>query len=238
MRSHTDRDIAEPVQINVQSSRGGPLRMAFAALAVVLVGLLVLIAAGKAFNFKLNPFGSTDRDRSGPVVLTAVRDLADYHAVSGTYQVLIDLQQDNKILPDILKGKRTLFLAIGSVDSIVDFGQVGENAVTVSPDRKTVTLTLPHATLARPVIDTKESRVLDRNLGVIDRFGNLFGNGTDPQTQQVYVVAEQKLRDAAGQSKLTGRAETNTRVTLERLLKALGFTNVTVNFADRPPNGN
>jgi hypothetical protein len=235
MRTNTDRDITEPVQINVQSARGGPLRIAFAALAVILVGLLVLIAAGKAFN--LNPFGSKDRDRSGPVVLTAVRDLADYHAVSGTYQVLIDLQQDNKILPDILKGKRTLFLAIGSVDSIVDFGKVGENAVNVSPDRKSVTLTLPHATLARPVIDTKESRVLDRNLGVIDRVGNIFGNGTDPQQQQVYVVAEQKLGDAAKQSKLTDRAETNTRATLERLLKALGFTNVTVTFADQPPNG-
>ena len=164
MRTNTDRDITEPVQINVQSARGGPLRIAFAALAVILVGLLVLIAAGKAFN--LNPFGSRDRDRSGPVVLTAVRDLADYHAVSGTYQVLIDLQQDNKILPDILKGKRTLFLAIGSVDSIVDFGKVGENAVNVSPDRKSVTLTLPHATLARPVIDTKESRVLAADRGI------------------------------------------------------------------------
>lgn len=235
MPSHTDRDIAEPVQINLQSSRGGPLRIAFAVLSVVLVGLLVLIAAGKAFN--LNPFGSRDRDRSGPVVLTAVRDLADYHAASGSYQVLIDLQQDNKILPDILKGKRTLFLAIGSVDSIVDFSKIGDKAVNVSADRRTVTLTLPHATLARPVIDTKESRVLDKNLGVIDRVGNLFGNGTDPQEQQVYALAEQKLGDAAKVSQLTDRAETNTRATLERLLKALGFTTVVINFADAAPNG-
>jgi hypothetical protein len=235
MRSHTDRDITEPVQINVQQSRGGPLRVAFAALAAGLVGLLLLVAASRVFD--LSPFGSRDRDRSGPVVLTAVRDLADYHAASGSYQVLIDLQQDNKILPDILKGKRTLFLAIGSVDAIVDFGQIGDKAVTVSPDRTTVTLTLPHATLARPVIDTKESRVLDRNLGVIDRLGDLFGNGTDPQQQQVFALAEQKLGEAAGQNKLVDRAETNTRTTLERLLKALGFTTVQVTFSDRAPGG-
>jgi hypothetical protein len=235
MRSHTDRDITEPVQINVQRPRGGPLRIAFAALAALLVGLLLLVAAGRVFD--LNPFGSRERDRSGPVVLTAVRDLADYHAASGSYQVLIDLQQDNNILPDILKGKRTLFLAIGSVDAVVDFGRIGDKAVDVSPDRSAVTLTLPHAKLARPVIDTKESRVLDRNLGVIDRVGNLFGNGVDSQEQQVYSLAEQKLGAAATQNSLVERAETNTRKTLGQLLTALGFTKVVINFTDQAPNG-
>jgi hypothetical protein len=235
MPTHTERDITEPVQVNVRPARGGWLRTALTALVVLVVGMLVLAGVSRVFDF--NPFGSTDRDRSGPVVLTAVRDLADYHAASGSYQVLIDLQQDNKILPDILKGKRTLFLAIGSVDAIVSFGKIGDKAVAVSADRRTVTLTLPHATLARPVIDTKESRVLDRNLGLVDRVGNLFGNGTDPQEQQVYALAEQKLGDAAKTSALTTRAETNTRLTLTRLLKALGFTTVVINFSDTPANG-
>jgi hypothetical protein len=235
MPNDSDRDVADPVQITVRPSRSGPLRMAFAAVAVGLVGLLLLIAAGRIFD--ISPFGSRERDRSGPVVLTAIRDLADYHGASGSYQVLIDLQQDNKILPDILKGKRTLFLALGSVDAIIDFGQLGSNSVKVSADRRTVTLTLPHAQLGRPVIDTKESRVLDRNLGVLDRVGNLFGNNVDPQEQQVYLLAEQKLADAAGQSKLTDRAETNTRAALDRLLRALGFTTVVVNFSDQPASG-
>jgi hypothetical protein len=235
MRNHTDRDITEPVQVNIQQPRGGPLRLAFAALAVLLVGLLLVIAAGRVFD--LSPFGSRDRDRSGPVVLTAVRDLADYHAASGSYQVVIDLQEDNNILPDILKGKRTLFLAIGSVDAVINFGKLGDRAVDVSADRKTVTLSLPHATLGRPVIDTKESRVLDRNLGVIDRVGNLFGNGVDAQEQQVYALAEQKLGAAAAQTRLVDRAETNTRKTLQQLLKALGFSTVVVNFSDQAPGG-
>jgi hypothetical protein len=236
MPTNTERDITEPVQINVQQpARGGWLRTALTALVVLIVGLLVLAGVSRVFD--LNPFGSNDKDRSGPVVLTAVRDLADYHAASGSYQVLIDLQQDNKILPDIIKGKRTLFLAVGSVDAIVSFGKLGDKSVSVSADRRTVTLTLPHATLARPVIDTKESRVLDRNLGLIDRVGNVFGNGTDSQAQQVYSLAEQKLGDAAKVSALTQRAETNTKLTLERLLKALGFTNVVINFADTPTNG-
>jgi Protein of unknown function (DUF4230) len=230
-----DRDVADPVQITVAPARGGPLRVAFAALAAVLVGLLVVVMAGRLLD--INPFGSRERDRSGPVVLTAVRDLADYHGASGSYQVLIDLQEDNKLLPDVLKGKRTLFLAIGSVDAIIDFGRLGDDAVSVSDDRRTVTLTLPHAQLGRPVIDTKESRVLDRNLGVLDRVGKLFGDSPDPQEQQVYVLAEQKLADAAGQSKLTDRAEANTRTALDRLLKALGFTTVVVNFSSPSAGG-
>lgn len=230
MPSDADRATAEPVQITVQSPGGGPVRLFFMAIAMVLATLLVLLAATRIFDW--SPFGSQERDRSGPVVLTAVRDLADYHAAGGSYQVLIDLQDDNRLLPDALKGKRTLFLAIGSVDAVIDFSKLGEDAVAVSADGESVTLTLPHAQLARASIDTKESRVLDRDLGVIDRLGSLFADDPNPQDQRIFVLAEQKLTDAAKQSGLVGRAETNTRSTLERLLKALGFTTVTINFAD------
>ena len=235
MRSDADRDTADPVNITVQAPRGGLLRMFFIAVAAVLATLLVMLAAGRLFDW--NPFGSQERDRSGPVVLTAVRDLADYHAASGSYQVLIDLQDDNRLLPDVLKGKRTLFLAIGSVDAVVDFGKLGEDAVVVSEDGTSVTLTLPRAQLARPVIDTNQSRVLDRDLGVIDRLGGLLADDPNPQDQRIFQLAEQRLGEAAKQSELTRRAETNTRTTLARLLKALGFTTVVVNFTDTAAGG-
>jgi hypothetical protein len=236
MASDSDRATAEPINITVRSPGGGPFRLLAMAVAMVLATLLVVFAATRLLDW--NPFGSQERDRSGPVVLTAVHDLADYHAAGGSYQVLIDLQEDNKLLPDVLKGKRTLFLAIGSVDAVVEFGKVGPDGVVVSPDRRTVTLTLPHAKLVRPVIDTQESRILDRDLGVLDRLGGLFGSGKPGgDEQRVYALAEQKLTDAAKQSELVGRAENNTRSTLEKLLKALGFTTVVINFSDAGPGG-
>jgi hypothetical protein len=209
-------------------------RLVATVVAVVLVIVVGLYAARTVFDW--SPFGTEERDRSGPVVLTALRDLSEYHAASGSYQVLIDLEEDTRLVPEFLKGKRTLFLAIGSVDAFVDFGQLDADAVTVSEDRRTVTLRLPRAELARPVIDTKESRVLDRDLGVLDRLGSLVSDNPD-EDRRLYVLAEEKLAEAATKSELVGRAETNTRITLERLLTALGFTTVRISYVDAATPG-
>jgi Protein of unknown function (DUF4230) len=213
---------------------GAVARLVATVVAVVLVIVVGLYAARTVFDW--SPFGTEERDRSGPVVLTALRDLSEYHAASGSYQVLIDLEEDTRLVPEFLKGKRTLFLAIGSVDAFVDFGQLDADAVTVSEDRRTVTLRLPRAQLARPVIDTKESRVLDRDLGVLDRLGSLVSDNPD-EDRRLYVLAEEKLAEAATKSELVGRAETNTRSTLERLLTALGFTTVRISYVDATPGG-
>lgn len=232
MRTDSDRATAQPVQVTVRSPGGGLVRLLAVAVTMVLVTVLVLAGATRLFHWTW-PFGAQERDRSGPVVLTAVHDLADYHAAGGSYQVVIDLQEDNKLLPEIIKGRRTLFLAVGSVDAVVNFSKIGPNGVSVSSDRRTVTLTLPHAQLAKPVIDTDQSRLLDLNLGLIDRLGSLFGGNPGGDQQRVFQLAEQKLAAAATQSELVARAETNTRTTLEKLLKALGFSTVVINFTDQ-----
>jgi Protein of unknown function (DUF4230) len=232
MANDTDRRASEPINVTVRGGgSGGVLRYLVVAVAVVVVLALALTGVGKIFHWS-SPFGTRHEDRSGPVVVTALRDLSEYHAAAGSYQVVIDLKEDQKFVPDVLRGRRTLFLAVGSVDAFVDFGKLGPKAVQVSPDRKSVTVTLPHAQLAKPALDPNLSRVLDRNLGLIDRLGGLFSSEPNPQDQQLWIVASQKIGDAAKQGDLTARAETNTRATLERMLKALGFTSVQVTFAD------
>lgn len=214
--------------------RRGLFRTVVTAVVVLLVGVLALMGLHSLSKW---PFGSTERDRSGPAVLTAMRNLSEYHAAAGQYQVVIDIQQDAKFLPDIIKGKRTIFLAIGSVDSYVDFRKIGDDAVSVSPDRRSVTITLPRAQLSAPNVDPEQSRVLNQDLGVIDRLGNLFSDEPNSQNQQVYVLAKQKLADAAKQVGLQQRAEENTRSTLTGLLRSLGFTTVTVKFTDQAAGG-
>lgn len=211
---------------------GGAARMIAVGVVAALVAVGLLAGIQALLNW--SPFGTRDVDRSGPAVLVAVRDLAEYKAVSGSYQIVIDLQQDTKLAPDILKNRRTLFLAVGSVDAYVDFGRIGDGAVDVSADRRTVTLTLPHARLGTPALDENASRVLDRSRGLLDRVGDLFGDGSDPQLQQVRTVAVAKLSDAARTNRLTDRAETNTRAALDKLLRSLGFSTVTIRFTDSP----
>jgi Protein of unknown function (DUF4230) len=210
------------------------LRTLVGGVVVLLVALLALLGLARLTHW---PFGTEDRDRSGPAVLTAMRDLSEYHAAAGQYQVLVDIQQDAKYLPDIIKGKRTIFLAIGSVDAYVDFRKLGDDAVSVSDDRRSVSITLPRAQLSQPNIDPNQSRVLNQDLGVIDRLGNLFSDEPNPQNQQMFQIAQQRLADAAKQVGLQQKAEDNTKATLEKLMRSLGFTTVTIRFVDAAAGG-
>jgi Protein of unknown function (DUF4230) len=210
------------------------LRTVVGGVVVLLVALLALLGLARLTHW---PFGTDERDRSGPAVLTAMRDLSEYHAAAGQYQVIIDIQQDAKFLPDIIKGKRTIFLAIGSVDAYVDFRKLGDDAVSVSDDRRTVSITLPRAQLSQPNIDPNQSRVLNQDLGVIDRLGNLFSDQPNPQNQQMFQVAQQRLADAAKQVGLQKKAEDNTKATLDKLMRSLGFTTVNITFVDASAGG-
>jgi len=214
--------------------RRGVVGTVVGVVVVLLVALLALFGLARLTHW---PFGSEERDRSGPAVLTAMRDLSEYHAAAGQYQVIIDIQQDAKFLPDAIKGKRTIFLAIGSVDAYVDFRKLGDDAVSVSSDRKSVSITLPRAQLSTPNVDPNESRVLNQDLGLIDRLGNLFSDQPNPQNQQMYQLAQQRLADAARQVGLQKRAEDNTRTTLDKLMRSLGFTTVNITFVNPGAGG-
>ena len=214
--------------------RRGLVGTVVGVVAVLLVALLALLGLARLTHW---PFGSEERDRSGPAVLTAMRDLSEYHAAAGQYQVIIDIQQDAKFLPDAIKGKRTIFLAIGSVDAFVDFRKLGDDAVSVSSDRTSVSITLPRAQLSTPNVDPDQSRVLNQDLGVIDRLGNLFSDQPNPQNQQMYQLAEQRLADAAKQVGLQKRAEDNTKATLDKLMRSLGFSTVNITFVNPAAGG-
>ena len=236
MTSDTDADTGRLPRRRFGATSMTGRRVRRGAAKTVLTGVVVLVVAALALlglrSLASWPFGDKEIDRSGPAVLTAMRDLSEYHAAAGQYQVVIDIEQDAKYLPDIIKGKRVIFLAIGSVDSYVDFGKLGDDSVTISEDRSTVSITLPRAQLSTPNVDPNQSRVLNQDLGLVDRLGGLFSDQPNPQNQQMYVLAQQRLAQAATQVGLQKKAEDNTRATLETLMRSLGFTTVTVRFVD------
>ncbi len=179
-----------------------------------------------------NPFTTETVDRTGPAVLKSIQNLQDYRAASGHFEVIVDVEQDTRFVPDSIKGQRVLFVAIGSVDAGVDFAGLDESAVEVSDDRRRVALELPPATLREPELDLERSYVYDRDRGAIDRIQSLLGDdpGVEPE---LYGLAEEKLADAARDgSGLLARAERNTRLMLVGLLRALGFTRVEVRFSE------
>lgn len=207
----------------------------WARVVVALAGLLVLVLVFGRIHLLPglpDPFAERTKDRSGPVLLKSIQDMHRYEGASGNFEVVVDLQKEAKYLPDVVHGKRTLYVGAGSVDAYVDLGSVGEDAVRVSDDRKTATIRLPHAALERPSLDPKRSYVVSQERGLFDRVGDFFGSDTG-NMQQLGILASQKIEDAARRTELTTRAETNTRSMLQGMLASLGFTRVDVTFG--PP---
>jgi hypothetical protein len=203
-------------------------------IGVVALGLLFfLLGRADLLPGIPNPFEQTTTERSGPVLLKSIQDMSRYEGASGNFEVVVDLDKDAKFLPDALLGKRTLYVGAGSVDAYVNLGGIGENAVTVSSDRKTAAIRLPHAALERTSLDTKNSYVVSQSRGLFDRIGDFFGSDTG-NMQQLNELAAQKIQTAAKQTELATRAETNTKSMLQQLLTSLGYTKVTVTFGPTP----
>ncbi|WP_242884579.1 DUF4230 domain-containing protein [Actinomadura litoris] len=200
-----------------------PLLLVVATIALVLVAQQTL----RMLPHWLNPFAEETKDRSGPALLQSIRDLHRYEAASGNFQVVVDLEKDAKFLPGALRGKRTLFVGNGSVDAYVDFSRLASGAVKVDQDRTSATISLPPAQLEPTNLDTKRSYVFATERGLFNRFGDFFSGNPNDQ-RQLYVLASQKIQAAATESSLRRRADANTKLMLESMLRALGFKTVTV----------
>jgi Protein of unknown function (DUF4230) len=199
------------------------------ALALAAVVAIVLLAG------PLNPFGTDTKDRSQPVLLKSLENLSDYHAATANMQVVVDVEEDPRLLPSFIKGERTLFVAAGTVDAAVDFRGLSRDpdAVEVSGDRRTVKLTLPAPKLLEPRLDPDRSRVYDRDRGVLDRVEDALSDRPGDE-QPLYQLADEKLAAAAAADpKLLQTAERNTRSMLEGLLRGLGFEHITIEFRPR-----
>jgi hypothetical protein len=212
--------------------RSGRIRLV-AVLLVVGLAVLGLDRLTGLLPSLSNPFRTEEVDRTGPAVLTALADLHEYRAATGTFQVFIDIEHDTRFVPAFLKGDRTLFLATGTVDAGVDFSGLDLSAVTVSSDRRSVSLRLPAAHLSDPRLDPVQSRVVDRDRGLLDRLGSVFSDSPTGE-RALYLAAHPRLSAAAAESGLVGRAQDNTAAMLRQLLGALGFEDVQVTFTDAP----
>jgi hypothetical protein len=242
------QDDEPPTGRRVPHRRAGPGRpertVPRSAVAVIVIALVVLILAASVNVFtgaidRLNPFHNgivqeQTIDRSGPAVLKSVSDLGEFRAASGYYELVVDVEKDVKPVPSFLAGERTLFVAAGNVDVVVDFRQLKDDAVKVNADRTQAILTLPRPTLSEPVLNTDRSYVYQHDRGLANRIRDAFGS--DPgQEQELYALSKQKLTAAAqGSDELTKRGEATTRAMLVGLLRSLGFTDVQVRFEGDP----
>lgn len=217
-----------PAEPTARRRRAVPLRLVAAG-----VGLAVLVPAGLKVADWLpdNPFGQDVVDRSTTPLLLALQDLSEYHAATGTFQVVVDREVDTRYVPSFISGERVQLLATGTADAYVDFGTLDAGAVSLSEDGTTATIELPAPRVDEVRIDPDETRVLDRDRGLAERIGDAVGDGAGGDST-LYAAAEDRVAAAATRSDLLDRAETNTRGMLTGLATSLGVDQVEVTFEE------
>jgi hypothetical protein len=187
---------------------------------VASVVVLALAVLGIANVFGYSPFPSSQGDRTQTVLLKSVKDASQLHSAIGTFELVVDTGDDDEAMPDIIAGRRTLFVAAGTVNAHVDLAGLAEKDLTLSRDGKSVELRLPEAELDKPNIDHDRFKVYKDDRGLVDRIADVFDA---PQQAELYKLAETKMAAAAEKSELRERAAANTRATLTSLLGGLGY---------------
>jgi hypothetical protein len=131
-----------------------PLRLLAAG-----VGLAVLVPVGVKVAGWLpdEPFGQEVVDRSTTPLLLALEDLHEYHAATGTFQVVVDREVTTRYVPSVISGERVEFLATGTADAYVDFADLDAGTVTLSADGTSATIALPAPRVGEVRIDPEES---------------------------------------------------------------------------------
>lgn len=161
---------------------------------------------------------------------TKVRNLGKLTLSTGSYSVIVDLQQNRALIPDFIYGSHMDLVAYGTVDAVDDLSAISSAAFTVSPDGTSVTVTVPAIALGTPNIDTNSSELYDTQSGLFNHIGAVISSGSDASLEMVK-LAQQKITATATASGLPQTAQNNLTAVLDALLKDSGFTTVVVQFA-------
>jgi hypothetical protein len=189
-------------------------------IALIVTGMLLVVIAGIGVMTVngMNPLQADRIDRSQPVLLTSVQELSRFNAAVGNFEVLLDVEDDVPWLPDFLSGRRTLFVAAGTVNAYVDMSGLSEDDLTLSADGTTVTVRLPEPELDKPNLDQERSYLFSQDRGAFERVADAFEL---PEQSEFYLEAETRMAAAAEESELRRQASENTRAMLTGMFGAI-----------------
>lgn len=211
-----------------QSIKTGGRMLVFGIGVVVALFVGITFVLPRLFGFSM-PFSSETVDRTPPVVLTEVIDLAEFKAAEAQFEVVVDEETDIFLLPGFIAGERVQYVAVGKVEATVDFSGLTEDSIVFDEVTGRAVITLPAPTISDPIIDLENSGVMNRDRGVLDRVGGVFSDSPTGE-QELIVAASDKMTEAVPASDLLERAEANTEKTLTTLLSGVGVEQVDVEF--------
>ena len=159
-------------------------------------------------------------------VVKQVQSLARLETAQYTLEKVIRAEVGQDALGGLL-GDRLLFVAHGDVIAGVDLSKLQPSDVLVGPDGQ-VTVIMPAAEIFVVALDNNKSYVYDRQTG-------LFTKG-DPNLETLArQSAEVELEKAAREDGILNLAQANAGNVIDKLLRTLRFTNVTIVVATPTP---
>ncbi len=193
--------------------------------AAVLGGALVTAGWGIFRGLTSNEDRTVHRPRAS--VVLAVRELSRLETVTFHMERVVDIEDEQTFLGGRLKASDALLLvAAADITAGIDLAQLSDDDVQADPETGKVTITLPPPEVLSTRIDNDRTYVYSRETDVLAR-------RKEDLESRARAEAERRLREAATEAGILGRAQEGARRTIETLLSGLGYEHVDVRFRPR-----
>lgn len=157
------------------------------------------------------------------IQLVDIRNLGRLETVDYVMQTVIDIEDEPESTWQRIRGifgtDKILLIASGDVVAGVDLEKITADDVEISPYG--IHLQLPPAELFHVRIDNEDTHVYQRETGILYPFDKDLESAAR-------LKAEQELEKWALEHGILEKAQRNAVAELQRLLHALGFTNITI----------
>jgi hypothetical protein len=190
---------------------------------LLAVGLALGIGVGW---FAPRLFPRAEEPKPLPDVISQVRELSRLEGVSYHIERVVDLKDKQQSMFGLVESEDAILLvASGDVVAGVDLGKLQPDDVVVSPDRRSVTIKLPHAEIFSARLDNDRTFVHTRKT-------DLMAKRKESLETEARQAAEKTLRSAAEEGGIVKRADESVARTVRALVGSLGFETVKVDFRD------
>jgi hypothetical protein len=194
------------------------------ALALVIVVLSIALGVGLTrFGPQLAVLGplfeeEPEQTTTGTVVVEGVQNLNQLTTMRWRGFVFISKESGGTGLERLFTGEVVRLVAIGDVESGVDFANLTRDDVRVNGEE--VTIRLPEPEILSVSLDEDETRVYDRDFGLLNI------RPDDELAEEARDVAVEQLEEAAREDDVLERAENNAEDNIRAFVTSLGFEEV------------
>jgi hypothetical protein len=152
------------------------------------------------------------------VVVEGVQNLNQLTTMRWRGFVFISKESGGTGLERLFPGEVVRLVAIGDVESGVDFANLTRDDVRVNGEE--VTIRLPEPEILSVSLDEDETRVYDRDFGLLNI------RPDDELAEEARDVAVEQLEEAAREDDVLERAENNAEDNIRAFVTSLGFEEV------------